>query len=55
LNGIRLRRTIGGAMVAFFSALLGWAFSLPVTKENSLGFITTILLILIGALLAAWD
>ena len=47
----RILRTMGIILISFFSALLGWTFSLPWEDK----FIWVIVAIIIGAILSSLD
>lgn len=55
LNLKRAIRTIGGSLVAVFSALLGWFFTQSPQDYNFLYLFGIIGLIVIGGALASWE
>lgn len=55
LNIKRAIRALGIAMVAFFSALLGYVFTLQYNKETWSYFWMVVIFILIGGVLSSLD
>lgn len=54
-NTKRVIRTTGTALVAFFSALLGYFFTISFSKETILHFIIIVLIILVGGALSSYE
>ena len=51
----RFRLIVGNVMIAFFSALLGWAFNFSVSEVSGWQIFSIIGLIGMGVWLGSWD